>query len=376
MIIYGKIISPGSEHNKNVRWIWIVKNKIKKIYKERPTIDDSVINSNFILPGLINAHIHYFNRDDSVLFESGITTLRDMGMPLVTLRLLQEVLPKDGVTRILSGPIFTVKNGYPLNFNDGRMGIAVNELEDIESKVNMVFDYGAHYLKLALTKGDDKKWPMLKASQIESIVRLARLRRRNAVAHINSVADLMFGFESGIRDFAHFPSVDLLQYSQIQKLVRKNVSICSTATSLKNLSEINNSYREANSIYCANILNFYREGGQITVGNDFGTGIVSSPALFEEMEYLGEIIKDNESVLKFVTLNNAKVCRLQNRVGTIEENKDADMILLNSDPLEDLRNIRDISMVIKRGNIVFRKYSKEVDFNLGENLHHINLSSC
>ena len=46
---------------------------------------------------------------------------------------------------------------------------------------------------------------------------------------------------------------------------------------------------------------------------------------------------------------------LQGEIGTIEVGRLADLVLLNSDPLEDIRNTRDIWQVIQGGQIVDRE---------------------
>lgn len=55
------------------------------------------------------------------------------------------------------------------------------------------------------------------------------------------------------------------------------------------------------------------------------------------------------------TRDNAYVVGLENQVGTIEAGRLADMILLDADPLEDIRVLqsgRHLAMVIKNGEAV------------------------
>jgi Tol biopolymer transport system component len=55
--------------------------------------------------------------------------------------------------------------------------------------------------------------------------------------------------------------------------------------------------------------------------------------------------------LKCATIKGAECLGLQNDLGSIEPGKIADMIVLNSDPLEDIKNTLDIKYVIKNGEI-------------------------
>jgi imidazolonepropionase-like amidohydrolase len=52
------------------------------------------------------------------------------------------------------------------------------------------------------------------------------------------------------------------------------------------------------------------------------------------------------------TRNGARACRATAELGTIEAGKLADILLLDADPLADIRNIRKLHMVMKEGRIV------------------------
>jgi hypothetical protein len=42
------------------------------------------------------------------------------------------------------------------------------------------------------------------------------------------------------------------------------------------------------------------------------------------------------------------------RIGTIEEGKLADLVLINGNPLQDIETLRDVEMVFKEGRIVYK----------------------
>ena len=52
------------------------------------------------------------------------------------------------------------------------------------------------------------------------------------------------------------------------------------------------------------------------------------------------------------TKNGALACRRQKDFGTIEAGKLADLVILDADPLADIRNIRKIRSVMKEGKVV------------------------
>ena len=54
-------------------------------------------------------------------------------------------------------------------------------------------------------------------------------------------------------------------------------------------------------------------------------------------------------VIKAATLINAEMIGLENKIGTLESGKRADIIVLDANPLEDIRNVSSIKYVFKSG---------------------------
>jgi imidazolonepropionase-like amidohydrolase len=59
--------------------------------------------------------------------------------------------------------------------------------------------------------------------------------------------------------------------------------------------------------------------------------------------------------LRAATLNPAKFFELDQNLGTIEQGKLADLVLLEANPLEDIRNTQRIDAVIMNGRFYDRK---------------------
>ncbi|MYH48317.1 MAG: amidohydrolase family protein [Gammaproteobacteria bacterium] len=98
---------------------------------------------------------------------------------------------------------------------------------------------------------------------------------------------------------------------------------------------------------------FYDMGGGhlITMGTDHpSTGEFFSP--FSVHRELALFVKSGipeAAVLRFATRNAAEALRVDDDLGTIEAGKIADLVILGANPLDDIRNTRDVRMVFKDG---------------------------
>ena len=93
----------------------------------------------------------------------------------------------------------------------------------------------------------------------------------------------------------------------------------------------------------------YENGIQLVPGSDG----MAAFTVHRELEVYAEAGIPNAAVLKMATLDSARVTGVDDRSGSIEVGKDADLILLDGNPLEDISAIRRATLVIK-GTTVYR----------------------
>ena len=97
----------------------------------------------------------------------------------------------------------------------------------------------------------------------------------------------------------------------------------------------------------------HEAGAKILVGTDAPEPQVAPGySLHKEMELLVESGMSPASVLQAATRVNAEVLREENHLGSIEPGKLADLVLLRADPLEDIRNTRQIDRIINAGEVL------------------------
>ena len=91
-------------------------------------------------------------------------------------------------------------------------------------------------------------------------------------------------------------------------------------------------------------------GGVLVAGTDQSSG----PALHRELELMADAGIPASEIIRIATLNGAKFLGKDRDMGSIEEGKIADMVLLSADPTVDINNAKEIVEVIKGGEIVDR----------------------
>ncbi|MFN2446769.1 MAG: amidohydrolase family protein [Vicinamibacterales bacterium] len=106
----------------------------------------------------------------------------------------------------------------------------------------------------------------------------------------------------------------------------------------------------------------HEAGMDVLAGSDVAVlNIFPGFSLHDEMALLvQEIGMSAADVLEGATSRAAKFLRIADRVGTVEAGKIADLVLLDANPLEDIRNTRQIEAVVLRGTLFDRPALKKV----------------
>ena len=98
----------------------------------------------------------------------------------------------------------------------------------------------------------------------------------------------------------------------------------------------------------------YKEGVAINAGTDQIVDLKSAhPRLLDELNsFVDKCGFSTIDALRSATVVSARVIGQEKNIGTIEKGKMADLLVLNGDPLNDIKELSAIHMVIKSGKIV------------------------
>jgi imidazolonepropionase-like amidohydrolase len=301
-----------------------------------------------VLPGLINAHIHYgFDKSNLQAWaEGGVTTVRDESAMPETIAGLKafrtEISADPHYARLVSaGTMMTVPGGYGHLF--------VSSPEEAQQAVSNEIDEGVDAVKVALEDGyaGQSGLPKLTPEELKAIVTTAHEHGLPVSGHITQGAYLQPMLDAGVDDIAHLP-YDYIPAEALQQMVKQDVYLTPTFTVFRN-------YGAPVRMVQNNLRQFVALGGKVALGNDYGGG----PGNFELGIPMYEVQMMNQSgmtpiqVITACTLNAAHVLRIDDKVGTLVSGKLADILIVTGNPLEDLQALSNIRMVL-RGGVVIR----------------------
>lgn len=96
----------------------------------------------------------------------------------------------------------------------------------------------------------------------------------------------------------------------------------------------------------------YDSGVKIGAGSDHMISVDNTINIHKEIELLTIAGLSNIDAIRAATIVNAAELGEEKNIGTIEKGKLANLVILNTNPLEDIKNTKDIKFVIKRGKVV------------------------
>ena len=101
---------------------------------------------------------------------------------------------------------------------------------------------------------------------------------------------------------------------------------------------------------------FVDAGGRLIVSGNLNDRYVPGLQLFQEMEVMIETGMTPMQIIQGLTKFPAEMIDKQASLGTIEVGKTADIVIVNADPLQNIRNLQKTDTVIFNGAVIDRRY--------------------
>ncbi|MBD3205537.1 amidohydrolase family protein [Candidatus Bathyarchaeota archaeon] len=342
----------------------IVKGDLKKQYGEIFHFPDS-----YILPGLIDAHVHirYGTNPDSIpktdeyqalrgaenarkALMSGVTTLGDAGA-LRNIGFSVRDAINDGV--IVGPRVFT--SGEMITMTGGRSKQPGERLEvtgeDQARRATraLLMYHGADFIKLGATGAISSphtgpRHPQLTVDEMKACVDEAHKCGKMVHSHCYGEQGISNSLDAGVDVIVHGQG---LTDEHIERMYDDDIILLPTLKTfcghMEHLGEGGVHERIITTgIWDETEPNFryaLRNGVLIAMGTDAGMPDNVFGDNPRDLGYMVEWGMSPEEAIKAGTLNAAKTLGVDNKLGTLEEGKMADLIILNNNPLENISEI-------------------------------------
>lgn len=399
------IVGDGTELKD--RNVYIKKGKIEKItaepiaLKNVQTIDGT---GKTLMPGLIDCHVHIQGincrseeESDKFLTEEipeifaqrvlpyGITTVKDLCAPRHFIYKLRDKIKSGEITGpelLTVGPNFTAPEGHPASTLGGNNSWMRKELADEVSTPQQVHDAieklkaeGVDFLKLTYQGGDywyfDNKLNIQKLDKelMKQIIREGKEKGLKTTAHVfykEDVRELLeagiYGIEHGVLDEELSPDDELIKLWK--ESGARFVPTVNAMTYEKDPDRLKNSIHNLKVLYDAGI--------PIAMGTDNMLEAMAGDTEHRELQYYVEAGLTPMEALTAAAKSAAEHLGIADRKGTVEEGKEADLILLDKNPAEDITNLQFIDKVFIKGKLVHSAaviQSYDIpDFEFGDNI--------
>ncbi len=339
-----------------------------------------------LMPGLIDSHVHIQggfscrSEEESDVFlreripqifsegvlPYGITTIKDLDAPKHFIYKLRSKLKSGEITGpelLIVGPNFTAPDGHPagtLGSNSpwarAEMALEVSTPEQVSAGIRELKKAGVDFLKFTYQGGDywyfDEKRSIRKLDRelMRQIIREGRENGLAATAHVFYYDDVKELLEAGIYGIEHgVLDVDLEPDDPLVALWK--ASGARFVPTVNAMTYEKDPVRLAHSLHNLKVL--YDAGIPIAMGTDNMLESMTGEVEHRELAYYVEAGLSPMQAIVLATGNSAAHLGIADRKGLVKEGMEADLILLERDPAEDISNIRFIDKVFRKGRIVY-----------------------
>lgn len=377
--------------------------------EEKPVKIDTIIEADqhYIIPPFGDYHTHAFDGDyaitmDSIYLSKGIFFSQDLGNDPIGRRKNQLFFSKKETIDVrFANGILTSNYGHPIEGYE-RMALGINwpknqaqkdsiresrlfknryyyvidRLEEVEKTLNQLISTQPDVLKIVLWNASEyeesETYPIfnkgLNPTLLDRIKELSDAFKIPIIAHIDTEYDLSKALVSGIKNFAHAPlytygndgvvgndfprlskkTIDILQSNDSVVI---NPTLYRTYTNLRYLPkeyQPNETEQQLLRKFHKQLLVDLRDSGvQIVAGADMW-GINS----IDEIYYYADLEVFTPKELLTMLIETSKKIFPNRNIGAIKKGYEANLLILNTNPLKDIKNLNTIELRIKNGVIL------------------------
>ena len=310
----------------------------------------------FLMPALIDMHVHLRRGELASYFRAGVTTVRNMwGHADVA------VMKRGIADGTIIGPtVYSTSNGFdgtPPQWPYTKILLDAREADGaVQSAVNEGWIAVKVYQRLSLEVYD-------------SIALSARRRGMDFMGHVPTAVPILHALDMGQRSIEHLSGYDFAvsrrpnggtfgwtdaDETRFPELVRRTVQAgtwnCPTLAIYVHLAQQHSPNERAVIVASRRkfVAELARQGARLLVGTDTGIDVVTPFAIHEELSEFVAAGLTPYQALRGATIDAAEFLRVPG-LGTVTAGALAELLLLDGDPLANVANANRISGLIAHG---------------------------
>ncbi len=390
---------PGQPPRRNVSVI-VRGNRIAEIrdgFVDLPGARVVDLRMQFVLPGLIDSHVHLEGLDDRIQarlqapfrdFEdeaytavlngrrtllAGFTTVRDLGAEARTIMSLRDAIDAGqfaGPSIVAAASMVSVSgghgdvNGLNRDLTDiyhPRATNTCNGADDCRRAVRRQVSDGAEVIKFAASGGVLSNVPgglgqQMMADEMRAIVETARTFGRRVAAHAHGVEGINAALEAGVNSIEHSTFTNDRTFELYRRtgayyvptLLAPAAALADGERGALTPAQLAKA-REAAGNGERSFARAVRENVNIAFGTDSGVSRHGDNA--KEFSLMVRAGMEPMAAIRSATVGAATLLDRQARIGTIEPGKDADIIAVAGDPTQDVRLMENVQFVMRHGRV-------------------------
>jgi imidazolonepropionase-like amidohydrolase len=302
-----------------------------------PEPDEEIVVDGFVMPGVVDRHVHIGLSDPAAVVAGGVTAVRDLGWPpeeIWPLADLSESPAFDGPLIRGVGPILTCRDGYPTRSGWAPPGTGLEVLgadEAARAVTDVLGRSGVSVVKVALNADAGAT---LTDAELLAICDTAHAAEASITVHAQGPGQVERALGAGVDEFAHCPWSERLPDSVVEAMAKR--------TRIVSTLDIHSFGRQTPELRTAldNLRRFLLAGGSVAYGTDLGNGAIPPGIHPREVLHLFAAGLSPEGILRAVTFR------------PLEVGEPADLVVLGENPLETVDAYEDVRMVIRGGRPV------------------------
>ncbi|KAA3613990.1 MAG: amidohydrolase family protein [Calditrichaeota bacterium] len=395
----GRLIDSKSNNLLNEKTIVIKDDKIFAVHDGYVKPDENSLlidlKNNTVMPGLMDLHTHlvfqfhekvymekfYLDEADKALratvyakktLLAGFTTVRELGGSISNS--LRDAIAKgwvDGPRIFSAGNAIATTGGHAdptsgLNAhfigNPGPKDGVINGPDEARKAVRQRYKNGADWIKITATGGvlstaKNGQNPQFTMDELAAIIETADDYGMHVAAHAHGAEGIKRAIKAGVRSIEHG---SLMDDEGIQLMKKNGTWFVPTLSAGKWVAEkakkdgyfppmVAHKAAEIGPKVMATFAKAYKSGVKIAFGSDCAVSPHGDNA--NEFIYMVEGGMQPLEAIRSATLSAAQLLEIDDRLGTIENGKIADIIAVPGNPLKDIAKMKDVVFVMKEGKV-------------------------